>query len=103
MLKLPEIENKQMYSTVKENNGFLVDQTTKEDVMRSMADNRNVYDESVEEQSNTDRPLAVVPTYKKTSTDAHKNIIQFIYKECNRRTKTIYNDQCGPITCFCSL
>jgi hypothetical protein len=78
MLKLPEIENKQMYSTVKEKNGFLVDQTIKEDVMRSMADNRNVYDESVEEQSNTDRPLAVVPTYKKTSTDAHKNIMNDI-------------------------
>jgi hypothetical protein len=75
MLKLPEIKNKQMYSTVKEKNGFIVDQTTKEDVMRSTADNRNVYDESVEEQSNTDRPLAVVPTYKKTSTDAHKNIM----------------------------
>lgn len=74
MLILPEIENKQMYSTVKEKNKFFVDQSLKEDVIRSMIENRTANEESVEEQPDTDRAVEVVSTYKKPSADAHKTL-----------------------------
>lgn len=41
-LKLPNIEQKQMYSTVKDSRGFVVDQRVKEEVVRSMIESRKI-------------------------------------------------------------
>ena len=41
-LKLPEIENKQMYSTVKNKKPFLIDAKTREEVIKSIAESRHI-------------------------------------------------------------
>lgn len=88
MLILPEIENKQMYSTVKERNRFLVDQSLKEDAIRSMIENRTVNEESVEEKPDTNRVTEVISTYKKPPADAHKTLksdVKHIWERLNKK------------------
>lgn len=81
-LKLPEIENKQMYSTVKETKGFLVDQYIKEEVMQSMTETKLPLDMKEEKQSTERFNKPVVP--KQHMPLAPKNLLKDVKDICDR-------------------
>jgi hypothetical protein len=73
-LKLPEIENKPMYATVKDPKGFKIDSYVKDEVVKSMIDNRKLL-EAQEEKPETERKLETIPIRKPVS-NAHTNLLR---------------------------
>jgi tubulin monoglycylase TTLL3/8 len=74
-LKLPEIENKQMFSTTKESKGFFVDSHIKDQVLNSMVDDRRIL-EPQEEEIDTERRIEQTKVAKRPVSSAHTNLLK---------------------------
>jgi len=84
-LKLPEIEQKQMFSTVKDGKNFLIDHRIREEVMRSMIETKVV--ESLTEQKITE-PRQVIKSNEIKSANPHTNLlkdVKQILEKCHKK------------------
>lgn len=85
-LKLPEIENKQMYSTVKDSKAFFADTTkVKDDILRSMIDTKQM-DSPTEPMGKDAKMMIKANTHKKTN--AHDNLmrdVKNILERCDKK------------------
>lgn len=85
-LKLPEIENKQMYSTTKENKGFFIDSQIKDQVTSSMVEERRLL-EPQEEELDTERRIEKAKITKRPVSSAHSNLLKDVRHICERLEK----------------
>jgi len=85
-LKLPEIENKPMYNTVKENGGFFIDHQVKEEVMNSLYQNQEVKEGS-DTAVLSDRNIASTGSSKRPMSNPQANLLRDVKNICERLDK----------------
>lgn len=73
-LKLPEIDNTKLYSTVKEGKGFVINNLVKDETLNSMIEERKIL-EPLEERAGTERKIQNIQIQKSMS-NAHDSLLK---------------------------